>query len=130
MRRELVLCLTTDHHGGDNGADSRQHGSQRHRGPERVGELGRLRRSAAPPLASVAGSKAPSFDWKIAPVAATPTVPPTIRNICSVPDATPALSTATAFIAAVDIGDMVIPIPIPSRMKVGTSRRQGFGDAC
>jgi hypothetical protein len=55
----------------------------------------------------------------MAPVAATPTVPPIIRNICSVPEATPALSTSTAFMAAVDIGDIVMPMPRPRSRKAG-----------
>ena len=42
-----------------------------------------------------------------------------MRNIESTPDATPALVLVTAFIAAVDIGDMVRPMPAPSRMNGG-----------
>ena len=58
-----------------------------------------------------------------APSAATPNVPPTIRVIDSVPDATPALARSTAFIAAVLIGDIVKPIPTPSRMNGVTRKR-------
>jgi hypothetical protein len=63
----------------------------------------------------------PSCDWKIAPVAATPTEAPIIRDICSTPEATPDFWTLTAFIAAVDIGDITSAIPSPIRMN-GTSR--------
>ena len=64
-----------------------------------------------------------SFDrlWNSAPIEATPNVPPTIRLIDRIPDATPALCADTAFIAAVDIGDIVSPIPRPMIMN-GTSR--------
>ena len=48
-----------------------------------------------------------------APVTATPNVPPTIRNIESTPEATPALVDGTAFIAAVLIGDITRPMPTP-----------------
>jgi hypothetical protein len=57
-----------------------------------------------------------------APSAATPNVPPTMRVIDSVPDATPAFERSTAFIAAVLIGDIVKPMPAPSRMN-GTTRK-------
>ena len=61
--------------------------------------------------------------WKIAPVTATPRLPPTIRNIESTPEAIPAFSTGTAFIAALVIGDIVIAIPMPSSMKPGSRSR-------
>ena len=57
-----------------------------------------------------------------APSAATPNVPPTIRVIDSVPEATPAFVRSTAFIAAVLIGDIVKPMPSPSRTN-GTKRK-------
>ena len=69
----------------------------------------------------LAVSKLPTEPWKIAPVTAMPRLPPIIRNIESTPEAIPAFSTATAFIAALVIGDMVIAIPRPSRMKPGSS---------
>ena len=56
-----------------------------------------------------------------APKAATPNVPPTIRLMVRIPDAPPAFDGSTAFIAAVDIGDITRPIPMPSRMKAGSS---------
>src|SRR5947209_9149631 len=59
--------------------------------------------------------------WNRAPVTATPSEPPTIRPIERIPDATPALATATEFIAAVDIGDIVRAMPTPSRTNAGSS---------
>ena len=56
-----------------------------------------------------------------APSAATPNVPPTIRVIDRIPEATPAFVTGTAFIAAVLIGDMTRPMPTPIIMN-GTTR--------
>ncbi|GBD45780.1 hypothetical protein HRbin41_00596 [bacterium HR41] len=44
-----------------------------------------------------------------------------MRLIERIPEATPALSTATEFIAAVDIGDIVSAIPTPMSMKDGSS---------
>ena len=61
--------------------------------------------------------------WKIAPVTATPRLPPTIRNIESTPEATPAFCTGTAFIAALVIGDIVIAMPMPSSMNPGSRSR-------
>ena len=55
----------------------------------------------------------PSCAWKIAPVAATPSCRRPSANIERTPEATPAFSTATAFIAAVDIGDIVSAMPMP-----------------
>ena len=55
-------------------------------------------------------------------MAATPNVPPTMRDIESTPEATPALLTCTAFIAAVLIGDITKPIPSPCRMKATTRK--------
>ena len=54
---------------------------------------------------------------------ATPRLPPTMRNIESTPEAMPAFSTATAFIAALVIGDIVSAMPIPSSMKPGSRSR-------
>ena len=51
--------------------------------------------------------------WKTAPMTATPSEPPIIRFIDRIPEATPALAFETAFIAAVDIGDITSAIPIP-----------------
>ena len=51
-----------------------------------------------------------------------PNVPPTMRLMESTPDAAPAFSADTAFIAAVDMGDIVSPIPRPMTMKAGSSR--------
>ena len=59
--------------------------------------------------------------WNSAPIAATPKVPPTIRNIDRIPDAAPALSGDTEFIAAADIGDITNPIPSPISMNAGSS---------
>ena len=55
-----------------------------------------------------------------APSAATPNVPPTMRAIDSVPEATPALLRSTAFIAAALIGDITRPMPRPMAMKAGS----------
>jgi len=60
--------------------------------------------------------------WKSAPVTATPSEPPTMRPIDSTPDATPAFVTSTAFIAAVDIGDITRPIPSPIRTNAPTRK--------
>ena len=57
----------------------------------------------------------------IAPRTATPNVPPTIRFIERIPDATPALVGATEFIAAVLIGDITKAIPTPISTKPGSS---------
>src|ERR1700733_8294192 len=57
----------------------------------------------------------------IAPSTATPKVPPTMRFIERMPDATPALACATEFIAAVLIGDITNAIPIPISTKPGSS---------
>ena len=57
------------------------------------------------------------WPWKIAPSTATPKVPPTIRDIESNPEASPAFALSTAFIAAVDMGDIVSAIPKPIRMN-------------
>ena len=62
-----------------------------------------------------------------APSAATPNVPPTIRLIERIPDATPALAWSTAFIAAVLIGDMTRPMPMPISTKAPTSERVAGG---
>jgi hypothetical protein len=60
--------------------------------------------------------------WNRAPRAATPNVPPTIRLIERIPDPTPAFWASTAFIAAVDMGDITSAIPIPMMMKAGRRR--------
>ena len=44
-----------------------------------------------------------------------------MRDICRTPEATPAFWTLTAFIAAVDIGDITSAMPTPIRMN-GTIR--------
>jgi hypothetical protein len=45
-----------------------------------------------------------------------------MRLMERMPDATPALCAATAFIAAVDMGDIVSAMPTPMMMKAGRSR--------
>ena len=57
----------------------------------------------------------------IAPSTATPNVPPTMRFIERMPEATPALVCSTEFIAAVLIGDITKAMPTPIRMKPGNS---------
>ena len=68
--------------------------------------------------------------WKIAPRTATPKVPPTIRDIESNPDARPDFATSTAFIAAVDIGDIVSADPEAHEDERDQQRRVagGVGD--
>ena len=56
----------------------------------------------------------------MAPSTATPKVPPTIRFIDRIPEATPALAWSTEFIAARLIGDITKPMPMPIRMKPGS----------
>ena len=87
--------------------------------------------SPAPePSPSTSASRVPAGTWgrdcsrswrpteaTSAPRAATPNVPPTIRNMLSVPEATPALVRSTAFMAAMLIGDITAPMPKPSRMN-------------
>ena len=63
----------------------------------------------------------------IAPITATPKVPPTIRLIDSTPDAAPAFVRSTAFIAAVLIGDIVRPMPMPHQHE---AREQQAGSRC
>ena len=58
--------------------------------------------------------------WNSAPITATPKVPPTILLIESTPEATPAFSWVTEFMAAVDIGDMTSAMPKPMTMKEGS----------
>src|SRR5436190_11864718 len=67
------------------------------------------------------GSRVPAGAraWKTAPMTATPSEPPIIRFIERIPDATPALDSVTAFIAAVDIGDMTRAMPKPMRTNDG-----------
>ncbi len=60
--------------------------------------------------------------WKSAPSAATPKVPPTMRLIERIPEPTPAFCAGTAFIAAVDIGDITSAMPMPMITKAGSSR--------
>ncbi len=57
----------------------------------------------------------------IAPSTATPKVPPTMRFIERMPEATPALACSTEFIAAVLIGDITNAMPMPISMKPGSS---------
>ena len=73
----------------------------------------------APPISS--SSRLENAPWNRAPVTATPSEPPTMRPIDRIPDATPALVTSTEFIAAVDIGDIVSAMPMPSRTNAGSS---------
>ena len=47
-----------------------------------------------------------------------------MRDICRTPEATPAFCTLTAFIAAVDIGDITRAIPIPIKMNGTAARRR------
>ena len=63
--------------------------------------------------------------WNTAPITATPKVPPIIRFIDRMPEAIPALASATAFIAADDIGDMTSAIPSPIRMNEGNRSPYG-----
>ena len=76
--------------------------------------------------AGVPGSRASSLSRPTvvtsAPIAATPNVPPTMRDIVSTPEATPAFWRATEFIAAVLIGDMTQPIPSPRTTKDPTRK--------
>ena len=57
-----------------------------------------------------------------APITATPNVPPTIRFIERMPEATPALVRSTAFIAAVLIGDITRPMPRPRSTNAPTRK--------
>ena len=76
-------------------------------------------------LAGSDGSRSPRREppspLTSAPITATPKVPPIIRLIDRVPEATPALVRSTAFIAAVVIGDMSRPIPMPISTNPGSS---------
>src|SRR3954447_1294165 len=58
--------------------------------------------------------------WKTAPITATPRVPPIMRFIDRIPEAIPAFAFATAFMAAVDIGDITSARPTPIRKKEGS----------
>ena len=58
--------------------------------------------------------------WKTAPITATPRVPPIMRFIDRMPEAMPAFASATAFMAAVDIGDIISAMPTPISMKPGS----------
>jgi hypothetical protein len=55
-------------------------------------------------------------------MAATPNVPPTIRLMERMPEATPAFSRATLFMAAADIGDITRPMPRPMSTKAPTRK--------
>jgi hypothetical protein len=44
-----------------------------------------------------------------------------MRLMVRIPDAPPAFDGSTAFIAAVDIGDITRPMPTPSRREAGSS---------
>ena len=80
------------------------------------------RRCAGPPSRRCRRASRPAARlrcWNSAPSAATPNVPPTIRLIERIPDAAPALSARTAFIAAVDIGDITKPMPRPMQHEGG-----------
>ena len=56
----------------------------------------------------------------IAPMTPIPSATPTWRKVFSTPEATPALSTGAAPIAAADIGVITNDIPSPPRMKAGS----------
>jgi len=58
--------------------------------------------------------------WKTAPITATPSVPPIMRFIDRIPEAMPAFAFATAFMAAVDIGDITSAMPTPIRKNEGS----------
>jgi hypothetical protein len=60
--------------------------------------------------------------WKSAPIAVTPKVAPSMRLIDRIPDPTPDFAGVTAFIAAVDIGDITSAMPAPITMNAGSSR--------
>ncbi len=57
----------------------------------------------------------------MAPSTATPKVPPTMRFMDRIPDATPALVCVTEFIAAMLIGDITKAMPTPISTKPGSS---------
>ena len=57
-----------------------------------------------------------------APMTATPKVPPTMRLMDRMPEATPAFVRSTAFIAAVLIGDITRPMPRPISMNAPTRK--------
>ena len=91
---------------------------QQHRAAERVDErrprLLRRRRQRAR-----GRSRCRAATGRSRPVAATPTDAPTMRDICRTPEATPDFCTLTAFIAAVDIGDITRAIPKPHQDERG-----------
>src|SRR2546429_8720915 len=74
-------------------------------------------------LARLSSSLWRLIDWKIVPSSATPNVPPTMRFIDRIPEATPALVAGTAFIAAGGIRDIPSALPPPHRAKA--RRRAG-----
>ena len=75
--------------------------------------------AVSPDPPSRSSSRERAAPWKTAPITATPSVPPIIRFIDRIPEAIPALASATAFIAAVDIGDITSAMPMPIRMNEG-----------
>ena len=113
LDRDPLPCA--DRERREDGAGEGDGAGDGHRLAERVDEVLRGRRSAKLAV--------PTAPWKIAPVTATPRLPPTMRNIESTPEAIPAFSTGTAFIAALVIGDIVIAMPMPSSMKPGSRSR-------
>ena len=54
---------------------------------------------------------------------AIPSAPPTWRNVFSIPEPTPALSTGTELSAAAVIGVIVVAMPTPPRIIPGRSAR-------
>ena len=60
----------------------------------------------------------------IAPMIATPIVPPTWRALFSTAEPTPALSTGTLRVAAAALGVMVSDIPTPPMMSAGRSSKK------
>jgi hypothetical protein len=72
-----------------------------------------------PDPASSSSTRARALPWNTAPITATPRVPPTILFIDRMPEAIPALASATAFIAAVDIGEITSAIPVPISTNEG-----------
>ena len=60
---------------------------------------------------------------RIAPMTAIPSEPPTWRNVLSIPEPTPALSTGTELSAAAVIGVIMIAMPTPPSSIPGRSER-------
>ncbi len=72
------------------------------------------------PLMNASGVRSPpAFPATIAPMIATPIVPPTCRAQFSTADPTPALSTGTLRVAAAALGVMVSDMPTPPITSAG-----------